>query len=132
MEPSLDVPAIVMGTTVRVPGPRQRDKQGAGMVTIRIGNETRNLEDADESWITQQVGGRQEAGASVCVEVRIEIGALRIRLATPGCGSGTAGTRPPRPDEAKIIQAWERLGLGSDAFSGGNVVAFTKQLRGLL
>jgi hypothetical protein len=102
------------------------------MVTIRIGNETRNPEDADESWITQQVGSRQDAGAPVCVEVRIETGTLRIRLARPACGPGTAGTRPPRPDEARIIQAWERLGLSSDAIAGGNVVAFTKQLRGLL
>jgi hypothetical protein len=111
---------------------RRRVAQGAAMVTIRIGSETRNLDEADESWITQQVGSRQDAGATVCVEVRIETGTLRIRLATPGCGPGAGGGRPPTPDEAKIVQAWDRLGLGSEGFTGGNVVAFTKQLRGLL
>jgi hypothetical protein len=102
------------------------------MVTIRIGNETRRLEEIDESWITQHVGGRQHEGVPVCVEVRIKTEILDMRLATPACGGGVAGGRPPRPDEAEILRLWERLGLGSDDFSGGNVVAFIKQLHGRL
>lgn len=102
------------------------------MVTIRIGNDTRRLEDVDESWITQQIGNRQREGLPACVEVRIKTGTLDVSLATPACGSGGTGGRPPRPDEAEIVQVWIKLGLGSEDFSGGNVVAFIKQLRRLL
>jgi hypothetical protein len=37
------------------------------MVTIRIGDDSRRLEDADESWITQQIVNRQREGLPVCV-----------------------------------------------------------------
>lgn len=99
------------------------------MVTIRIGSDVRSLEDVDESWINQQVGGRQHEGAPVCVEVRIQEGMLDLRLTTRACGSSGPGGRRPRPDEAEIIRIWDRFRLGSDDFSGGNVVAFIKQLR---
>ena len=102
------------------------------MVTVRIGSETRIFEDVDESWITQQVGSRQHGGVPVCVEVRIQQGTLDLQLTTPACGSGGPGGRPPRPDEAEIFRLWDRQGLGSDDFSGGNVVAFVKELRGHL
>jgi hypothetical protein len=102
------------------------------MVTIRIGSETRPVEEADETWINQQVGNRQQEGLPVCVEVRIRTGTLDVILSTPACGSGRGGSRAPRPDEAAIIEAWRRLHLASDEFSRGNVVAFIKQLRELL
>lgn len=99
------------------------------MVTIRIGSDTRQLEDVDESWITQQVGSRQHGGDRVCVEVRIKEGTVDLSLTTPACASGVGGSRPLRPDEADIVRLWDKLGLGSDDFTGGNVVAFIKQLR---
>jgi hypothetical protein len=102
------------------------------MVTIRIGNDSRPLEDADAQWITQQVNNRLREGLPVCVEVTIRTNGLNVRLATPACGSGGGGGRPPRPDEAEIIQLWSKLKLGSDDFSPGNLVAFTKQLSRLL
>ena len=102
------------------------------MVTIRIGNDTRRLEETDESWIIQQVNNRQREGLPICVEVTIQTGGLNVRLATPACGSGGPGSRAPRPDEAQIIELWNRLRLGSDDFSGGNLVAFIKQLPRLL
>jgi hypothetical protein len=108
------------------------NQRGISMVTVRIGNDTRSLEDVDESWITQQVGSRQHEGVPVCVEVKIQEGTLDLRLTTPACGSGGPGGRQPRPEEAEIFRLWDRLGLGSDDFSGGNVVAFIKQLRGRL
>jgi len=102
------------------------------MVTIRIGNDSRRLEDADAAWITQQINNREREGLSVCVEVTIRTNTLNIRLASPACGSGGGGGRPPRPDEAEIIQLWNKLKLGSDEFSPGNLVAFAKQLSRLL
>ena len=102
------------------------------MVMIRIGSDTRRLEDVDESWITQQVNNRRNEGLPICLEVTIRTGSLDMKLATPACGPGASGGRAPRPDEAEIFQLWNKLQLGSDDFSGGNVVAFIKQLRRLL
>lgn len=98
------------------------------MITIQIGNDTRSLEDAEPSWIVQQVNNRQREGQPVCVRVTVQTSTLQISLTTPGCGPGTVG-RKPRPDEAEIIQLWEKHKLTSDDFSGGNLVAFVKQLR---
>ena len=99
------------------------------MNTIRIGGDSRTLEDAEESWIAQQIANREREGQSVCIEVVIKTGTLDIRLGTPGCGSGGGSGRAPRPEEAEIIQIWEKHKLTSNDFSGGNVIAFIKQLR---
>lgn len=62
------------------------------MITIRIGNDSRRLEDVEESWIAQHVNNRQREGLQVCVEVTIK---------TPACGPGGAGGRAPKPDERR-------------------------------
>lgn len=98
------------------------------MITIHIGNDSRNIEDAEDSWVVQQINNRQRQGLAVCVRVSIRTSTLQIDLTTPGCGPGT-GSRKPRPDESEIIQLWERHKLTSDDFSGGNLLAFIKQLR---
>lgn len=98
------------------------------MVTIQIGNDSRSLEEADESWIVQQVNNRKREGRPICVRVSIRTSTLQISLTTPGCGPG-AGGRMPRPDEAEIIRLWERNKLTSDDFSGGNLVSFIKQVQ---
>jgi hypothetical protein len=102
------------------------------MVTIRIGSDTRRLEDVDDSWITRQVNNRRSEGLPVCVEVTIRTGSLDMKLATPACGLGVSGGRAARPDEAEVFQFWNKLHLLSADFSGGNVVAFIKQLRRVL
>ncbi len=99
------------------------------MVTIRIGNDTRQLEDADEVWLTQQVNTRHREGLPVCVQVTIRTSTLQVSLTTPACGSSAGGGRPPRPDEAEIIELWNKHKLTSTEFTGGDLVAFTKQLR---
>jgi hypothetical protein len=37
------------------------------MTTVRIGDETRSLADANESWINQQINRRRADGQNVCV-----------------------------------------------------------------
>lgn len=95
------------------------------------GGETRSLAEAGESWINQQINRRRAEGQNVCVEVSISTSGLNLRLATPGCGSGGGG-RPPTANERAVLDLWSKLGLLSGDFTGGNLVAFLKQLRRLL
>ena len=98
------------------------------MITIHIGNDSRSLEDADEAWIAQQITNRRQEGLSVCVRVTIHTATLQISLTTPDCGPGVGG-RAPRPDEAAVIDLWEKHKLTSTDFAGGHVIAFLKQLQ---
>ena len=102
------------------------------MVSIRIGEETRSIADASESWIAQQVNRRRADGQNVCVEVSINTLGLNIRLATPGCMAGVGGGRPPTANERAVFELWAKRGLDSSNFTGGNLIAFLHQLRRLL
>ena len=97
-------------------------------VTVRIGQETRGLESASESWINDQLNRRRQDGQNVCVQVTIHGGAVDLVLATPGCGSGGGGGRQPTSRESDILELWNRLHLNHAGFTGGNLVAFLKQL----
>ncbi len=97
------------------------------MVTITIGDSERNRDEADESWINQQINRRRQEGQPVCLQVHIKDGYLDFRLATPGCGGGNRG-RPPTPQEQRIVDLWEKQRLFTSEFTGGNVIAFLKQL----
>ena len=102
------------------------------MIGIRIGNEERNLDEADESWVNQQINRRLAAGDLVCVQVRIQNDALDLALRTPTCPSMGGGGRAATRHEQEILNLWEKLGLRRMDFAGGNVVAFLKQLRRLV
>lgn len=99
------------------------------MITIRIGDETKSLADASENWITQQINRRHQDGQNVCVEVMVNTSGLNLRLATAGCGSGMVRGRPLVGREIGVVELWEKFGLGDPSFSGGNLIAFLKQLR---
>jgi hypothetical protein len=99
-------------------------------ITVRIGGETRTIADASESWITEQLNRRKRDGQSVCVEVLLSGSGVDLRLATPGCGqSSGGGGRQPNSNEQDIFSLWLERGLGSADFTGGNLIAFLKQLR---
>jgi hypothetical protein len=55
------------------------------MTTVRIDSETRELADATEQWVAQQVNRRNSD--SVCVEILIKTSGVDLRLATSACGS---------------------------------------------
>jgi hypothetical protein len=98
------------------------------MIVVRIGSEERTYSDADSQWVAQQIQRRREAGTAPCVQVRIDLPGLDIRLGTLQCPRG-AGGRPARPAEQRIIDAWMKHRLDRDAeFSPGAVVAFLKEL----
>jgi sulfur carrier protein ThiS len=98
------------------------------MVTISINGQERQFGEGVESWISQQVMRRKQDNLIVCVTVSIHTGLLNIILSTPGCGSGGGG-RVATPAEQRIFDLWASLGLNDSEFTGGNLVAFLKQLR---
>ena len=100
------------------------------MVKIKIGAIEKDLEDAHESWINQAINRLREGGQPVCVRVRIQTDSLDFTLATRGCAR--ARGRPPVPSEQKIFDLWKKRGLTEPDFTGGNLVAFLRQLSNLL
>jgi hypothetical protein len=99
------------------------------MVKVRIGNDTRDLSDATESWINQQIARRREDGQNICVQVTIQTVGLNVSLTTPGCGAGGGGGRAPSANEGEVIDLWRSRGMNDSNFTGGNLVAFLKQLQ---
>lgn len=100
------------------------------MIKIKIGPIEKDLQDAHESWINQEINRLKKEGQPVCVRVRIQTDSLDFTLTTPGCGGG--GGRRPKPSEQKIFDLWKKRGLTEADFTGGNLVAFLKQLLDLL
>ena len=101
-------------------------------VPVRVGQETRDLEAASESWINDQLNRRREDGQNICVQVTVHAGGLQLALSTPGCASGGGGGRQPTSREMAVLDLWNKLHLNQVGFTGGNLVAFLKQLRRLL
>lgn len=97
-------------------------------VTVQIGTELRSGDDATESWITDQINRRRRDGAAVCIVVMVKSSGVDVRLTTPACGGGGGG-RAPNLREQEIIELWNERKLNSSDFTGGNLVAFLKQLR---
>ena len=99
------------------------------MNRIRIGTNERPLAEATESWVNQQIDQRRRDGQSVCVQVFLDEGGVNIILATPTCTSSGGGGRPPTAKEQELFDLWNRRHLNQQNFTGGDVVAFLKQLR---
>jgi hypothetical protein len=55
-----------------------------------------------------------------------------MRLSTPACAVNGGGGRAPNPEEKAIFDLWKKHGLNQMDFSGGNVIAFFKQLKNIL
>lgn len=102
------------------------------MIRIRIGNEERDLASVDEHWINQQINLRRKDGQTICVRVTIQEGDMNMVLSTPTCGTSRGGGRPPSPQEREVFDLWDQRGLNKVDFTGGNLVAFLKQLKRIL
>ena len=100
------------------------------MVKVKIVTNEREINDADESWINKEVNRLRENEGSVCVRVRIRTHSLDFTLASPACGG--RGGREPQLHEQEIFNLWKKRGLNQLVFTGGQLVAFLKQLRQLL
>jgi len=102
------------------------------VITISIGNETKNYADATESWIAQQINRRRLDGQNVCVDILVNTSGLNIQLTTPGCDAGGGGGREATDRERRLFDLWDKHGLNSPNFSGGSLISFLKWLRQLV
>jgi len=99
------------------------------MIAIRINGEERRDGEIDETWLAQSVNRRHSDNQLVCVEVTISVDGLNMRLRTPTCPDEGGAGRRPNAEEREILDVWHRLHLDTRDFTGGNVVAFYKQVR---
>jgi hypothetical protein len=99
------------------------------MIKVIIGESERELSSVSERWINQQINRRRKDGITVCVKVIIKTGNLNMILSTPTCEPNRVDSRPPIPSEDTLFDLWKKLGLKDSNFTGGNLIAFLKQLR---
>lgn len=102
------------------------------MISVRVGNDEKPLDDASTSWITQQIERRRRDGIAVCVVVSIRTGDLNMHLSTPGCAGSAQGSRLPTARERAVLELWQKHGLNEAGFAPGHVVAFLAQLKHVL
>src|SRR5262245_19177159 len=99
------------------------------MSRIKIGSSERDLSDANESWIVQQIRTREENGGRPCVQVFLKCGSVDVMLSTPQCAvGGGGGGRAPNQKEQEIFQLWNSRHMNSPEWAIGNLIAFLKQV----
>jgi hypothetical protein len=98
------------------------------MISVRIGQEERSVDQASDQWINEQLRRRRADGASICAQVILRTDALNMVLSTPQCQGGGRG-RPPNEKERQLLDLWQDRGLNEADFSGGNLIAFLHQVR---
>ncbi len=101
------------------------------MIMVRINGAERDMTDSvDAQWINQQINGRRHEGEVVYVRVSIDEPGVNLVLTTPTCPNGAGGGgRLPNQEENALITLWNARGLGKPNFTGGDLVAFLKQMR---
>ena len=102
------------------------------MVKIKIGEIEKEWSEVDEHWINQQINRRRADGLTVCVRVIVQKDDLNMILSTPACATSKMRGRTPRPREKELFDLWDKRGLNDADFTGGNLVAFLKQLKNIL
>jgi len=105
------------------------------MVKIKIGSgEERDIKDAEAHWINDQISNRRKDKQPVCVKITfINEGPVKdLILLSKDCQKVGYETHQMNTQEEKIYDLWEKHRLDEADFSGGNLVAFLKQLSNLL
>lgn len=99
------------------------------MIRVMIGDSERELSNISERWINEQINRRKRDGLSICVRVIINEDRLNLSLTTSGCPQTATRGRSPNKFESEVFELWDKKGLNMDDFSGGNLIAFLKQLK---
>jgi hypothetical protein len=94
---------------------------------VHIGDEKRDIDNAPQSWVMEQIPRRRRENDPVCVQVFIRNGPLNMRLITPDCQSGM-GIRPPSEREQQIFDLWEKHRMNQPDFSGENLLRFLQEV----
>lgn len=100
------------------------------MIRVQIGMSDYDLKNVREDWLNREINGRRNDGIPVCVKVILRKSNVDMVLATPACGGGEGG-RPATPQETAILKIWAHQHLNGNDFTGGNVIAFLKQIQSL-
>lgn len=99
------------------------------MSKVRIGDSERTIGEATPQWINEQINKRRADGLPVCVQVIFDQKPLEFVLSTPTCARiGGGGGRPLKQEELNVLSLWEKLHLNTPEFTGGNLVAFLRQV----
>ena len=99
------------------------------MIRIKIGEYEKSIDKVDKRWINQTINGYRKDGISVCVRVIIEQGSLNMTLSTPTCSCGSGGDRKPNTQEKAVFDLWDKRGLNTPEFNGGDLISFLAQLK---
>lgn len=100
-------------------------------VRISIGDETRTFRAATKDWINKLFAHAHAQGILPAVIVQIDQPGLVLGLATPGAGRGGGGGLLSA-SQNNIVDAWLRHHMGSNKYTGGNLIAFLNDLERLL
>jgi len=101
-------------------------------VILKIADGERKLFEADEHWITDQINQRKRDGLLICVQVLIDFGGRKLRLTTPTCAGSGGGGLQPTAQEKQIFELWDKMGMNTDDFSAGKLIAFRAHLKRIL
>lgn len=99
------------------------------MFKLHIGEVERVPNDLDENWINQQINRQREDKEVVCVKVFIKQDDIDLILFSKSCGGAGGGLKSLTRKEEEVIDLWKKRGMNDKDFTGGNLVAFLKQLK---
>lgn len=98
-------------------------------IRIRIGQDEREMAQADEHWIVTRIKQEEANQRSICIRVLIKVSDIDIVLSSSGCPAGGAGGRKATPKEQEFFDLWDKFGLKTTDINGGKLIAFLKQVR---
>jgi hypothetical protein len=83
------------------------------MITVSIGGMSVPVEKAREGWINQMIAEARRRGVALCIQVSVQVPTAHVTVITPACGGGGGGGWTPNATERRIVDAWNRRGLGT-------------------
>lgn len=98
-------------------------------IRIRIGQDERELAQADEHWIISRIKQEEANQGSVCVRVIIKGDCVDMVVSSGGCAAGGGGGRQANAKEREIFELWDKFGMNANDLVPGKVNAFLKQIR---
>lgn len=97
-------------------------------ILVKIGPVEKDIVAADPSWVNEQINRRRADSIGVCVQVTIDTGTVHLLLTTPNCSHSGGSFRPLTTQENEIVSIWNKHHLNEETFTGGNLIAFLRQM----